>query len=584
MYSKIISNLFFAFYHPFKHISRIKSLINKATLPGTLIFLCLSNLYGVNKPTEQTLLNKVISADKKDKPELFIELAELLFKEDIEKSLDYSKEALKYGKKINNNKIQIEAYHLMGKIFKTKEKYRNAIRCFENELSIRNQTKYTKDNDQLYLILAQLNSLSNHELKAIKYYKKCLEIEKENHNDSLIIHYCEILFRINHKHHRYNDAIEYFGVFLNYRDSLEKHKAVKEVKRQYVAQVEKKDKEIDTLIQVRQNQGNQIEELTGVIKIKEIEIVRKNLEKKLLITIIGAAILILVVLYIYYYTKKKANQLLMKSNSEIESQKIIIEEKNNQITDSIYYAQKIQKALLPSENKIKQLLPESFVLYKPKDIVSGDFYWIEQINNDRIIVTVSDCTGHGVPGGFLTMLGIEKLNIIINQHHSDMPSPSTLLNKLDMEMKATLMNSGNQETSHDGMDIAICDFDMKSNNITFSGANRPLWVIKPDGNLIELKPAKRGIGQQYENHFKFFDHSLIVNQGDMLYLFSDGYESQFGGSRNRKIMKKNLKKLLTSIHMKPPLYQKELLHAFFNAWKKEEEQIDDVLIMGIRIT
>ncbi len=275
-------------------------------------------------------------------------------------------------------------------------------------------------------------------------------------------------------------------------------------------------------------------------------------------------------------------------NKEVTEQKAIIEAKNHDITDSIKYAKNIQEALLPPLQNLHNELNDAFVLYLPKDIVSGDFYWFAKRNKKRFIASV-DCTGHGVPGAFMSIIGNTLLNEIVTE--KNITSPAEILNELHLGVKTALKQSGNAENERrDGMDIALCSLNEEGTILEYAGANRPLWIFRKNKNGEDafeiIKANKFPIGGlEMENEVKrtFTNHSISIEKGDTIYLFSDGYADQFGGAKGKKFMVGNMQKLVSNIYHKPIKEQEKLLLKNFLDWKGELEQIDDVLVIGFKI-
>ncbi|MEO5644653.1 MAG: tetratricopeptide repeat protein [Bacteroidia bacterium] len=268
---------------------------------------------------------------------------------------------------------------------------------------------------------------------------------------------------------------------------------------------------------------------------------------------------------------------LRAANLEIEHQKRLLEERNIDIIDSIKYARRIQQALLKDEENVSQHLPPHFILYKPKDIVSGDFYWsIEK--GGHVYVAVADCTGHGVPGAFLTMLGTSYINEITSR--DDLPSPAQILDELRIKFVKELGADG--ETK-DGMDISMIRIHNKTREVLWAGANNPLWIIRKNASEVEeIKADKQAIGLMHAPSM-FTDHALQLNEGDSVFLFTDGYPDQFGGERGKKFKYKQLKDvLLANIHLSPA-QQKQMLEKVFSEWRGELEQVDDVCVIGMRL-
>ena len=276
------------------------------------------------------------------------------------------------------------------------------------------------------------------------------------------------------------------------------------------------------------------------------------------------------------------NEMLEKQVAErtieVLQQKAVIEEKNREILDSIRYAKRLQEAMLPSEQQLNSFASESFILYLPKDIVAGDFYWIGKVD-DNMLVAVADCTGHGVAGALMSMLGYSLLNQIVNE--SGITTPSIILNRLHYAVIAALKST--EHDAHAGMDIAVCRFNMKENILQFAGANRPLWMIR-NRQLEVIMPDKFPLGGlQVEKPESFLDHTIQFEKGDLLYLFTDGYADQFGGENGKKLMTKKFKEILMDIPEKSLAAQFIYLKEYFESWRGINEQVDDVLVMGLRI-
>lgn len=270
-------------------------------------------------------------------------------------------------------------------------------------------------------------------------------------------------------------------------------------------------------------------------------------------------------------------------NKEVIEQKSIIEHKNTEITDSIKYAKNIQEALLPNLREIHNIFTHSFVLYMPKDIVSGDFYWFAK-NGDTSFIAAVDCTGHGVPGAFMSIVGNTLLNEIVND--KKLTVPGDILLELHKGVKIALNQNAQEFERRDGMDITLCAFKNGSGEVQYAGANRPLWIYRKNRNyeLEIIKASKFPIGGlELEESRVYENHVIKVEEGDCLYLFSDGYADQFGGPKGKKFMLTNLQKTIGACVEKPMEDQKQELTKAFNDWKQDTEQIDDVLVIGIRI-
>lgn len=267
-------------------------------------------------------------------------------------------------------------------------------------------------------------------------------------------------------------------------------------------------------------------------------------------------------------------KLLNNERAKLEISNINVINKNNEIIDSIRYAKILQDSIMMPVNKIKEHIPEIFILYKPKDIVSGDFYYHNSIDNKEIIV-VADCTGHGVPGAFMSIIGNNLLDQAIGLNK--ISKPSDILDYVNSKMKNSTVN--------DGMDIALCLLDIKNKKVQYSGAYNQLWIIKKDERVVtEIKADKFPIGRFYDDReLKFTNHEFQLEKGDTLYLFSDGYADQFGGIYGKKFKYKRLKDVLIYNQDMSMDDQKAMLENTFNRWMGSLDQVDDVLIIGIRM-
>jgi len=299
-----------------------------------------------------------------------------------------------------------------------------------------------------------------------------------------------------------------------------------------------------------------------------------------LISIIVFVIVVIVRLSVFRL--KLANDrlegIVKERTQEITEKNFQLNEVLIGIRDSISYAKRLQDAILPKKNEIDKLFKESFIFFKPRDIVSGDFYWAAKKKNHKIFI-VADCTGHGVPGAFVSMLGYNLLNQIVLE--KGIVDCSEILNRLNIGVQGALKNEQSINNSNDGMDISICSIS-NENKLFFAGAHRPLLIVR-NNELFELKGDKRAIGGRTELDYSFKNHEFQLQKGDMLYMFSDGYADQFGGLNGKKFLTKKLKELLRSTAVKSTHEQKKIIENSFNKWKGNLDQLDDVLLVGIKV-
>lgn len=257
----------------------------------------------------------------------------------------------------------------------------------------------------------------------------------------------------------------------------------------------------------------------------------------------------------------------------------LVKKQKNSILESIRYAQRIQNAVLPPEDLVQSILPEHFILFKPRDIVSGDYYWMTQIGS-KTIVAVADCTGHGVPGAFMSMLGITLLNQTVKNHN--IIHANEILDDLRDNIITSLRQDGTIAATKDGMDMSLLIFDFEKNELEFAGANNPIFVIRNNA-LITLEADKMPVGIHIGNGRNFNRKEFKIEKSDRFYAFSDGYVDQFGGVQNKKFLRRNFADLLLKIHQKPMHEQKEILEQTVDNWRGKQEQIDDILVMGLQV-
>jgi len=307
-------------------------------------------------------------------------------------------------------------------------------------------------------------------------------------------------------------------------------------------------------------------------------------ERKKQSTIIALIAGVLLLITIFAFNTLRKNKFITKQKFILEKKNEIIEEKQREITESITYAKRIQQAILPPTELIKQFLPDIFIIYKPKDIVAGDFYWFyPDLSNNTFYLAAADCTGHGVPGAFTSVVCSEKLNYAI----AETKNCGEILAKTNKAVKTTLRQTSEKSgTSRDGMDIALVSISKKGKEsiLKYAGANRPLWIVKNGTNdIIEIKATKKAIGGFTDENQEFETHQISLSKGDIIYLFTDGYADQDGGEKGKKMMIKNLKKVITEICHKSMEEQKNHLEGFAIQWRRNKEQLDDILVIGLRV-
>ncbi|MFO8068116.1 MAG: SpoIIE family protein phosphatase, partial [Bacteroidales bacterium] len=425
-----------------------------------------------------------------------------------------------------------------------------------------------------------------HYQKAIELSKEALEIAKSTKSIR------QENPQYHHLHEAYSGlgdfkkAYEYAKLFIQTNDSLfseEKTNAIAEMQTKY--ETTKKEQEIENqkLIIAQQETYNQKQRIIHYF---------------LGISVSLLFLLIIFVLYAYRQKRishdsiKKKNNLLEQANEEIKaqkdeitsqrdmvfSQKKQIENQNRKITDSINYARVIQGAVLPSTENISNILEQYFILYKPKEIVSGDFYWVSKVKN-LTVFAVADCTGHGVPGAFMSMLGLSFLNEIITK--KGVTRPNEILNLMRDSVIEALQQKGRFADQSEGINMSLCVWDNANNMIHFSGAKNPLIIVTKDKKLKTIQADKQPIAS-HKKIKPFTEQKLEFNKGDIIYLATDGFQDQFGGDEYKRFTRRRLVQLLLDVSDKPLDKQKKIINNTFENWKNKNDQVDDVTILAVK--
>ncbi len=400
------------------------------------------------------------------------------------------------------------------------------------------------------------------------YYK---ELKKYN----LALKYADTALQLANGVHAQTELIEVLDTYYNlyqdigdYKNALDYYKKRKELLEQVQnKKIDRKVSEYQGSLELQKKQ-EELNESKNQLLLKEAEDVKQNLRLNLLL-------LALLSFGIGIFLVVNRNKKIRAANKIISSQKEEIEEKHKDITDSINYAQKIQTALIISEKTLSTKVDNVFVMFKPRDIVSGDFYWFSEKNGYKLLA-VADCTGHGVPGAFMSMIGITMLNQIVNE--KGITAPAEILNKLREGVIASLNQTDEIAEKRDGMDVSIIAWNKKE--LIYAGANNPCIVIS-NNEITELKPDKQPVGL-HEKQQPFTEQKVDLNTVDSIYLFTDGIVDQFGGVENKKVKIKLFKEWLSEISTLDSVKQKAELELKLSNWKKNTEQTDDILVIGIK--
>lgn len=485
-------------------------------------------------------------------------------KGDLNKALDYYTQSLKLNQEIGNKNGISDCYLVIGLIFEKKGENTIALDYYNKSLKLReglnDKDGITMSTNRISRLLLKTKDITT----AKKYALNSLKISQELGFPENIQISAEILSEIYELEKNGMPALEMHKLAIQMRDSVNNESTQKATTLQQAKYNYEKQKTID-------DTKNQL-----LLTEKQDE-----KEKQKILTFSTAGILFLVIIFLIFIFNRlqitrKQKQKIELQNIELEIQKNIVEEKNEEITASIHYAKRIQAAILPPDKVVKEYLTESFILYKPKDIVAGDFYWLEQ-KNGKILFAACDCTGHGVPGAMVSVVCVNGLNRSVREH--GLTNPGEILNRTREIVIEEFEKS--EEEVKDGMDVAICS--LQGYTLQYAGANNPLWIIRKNSLVVEeIKPNKQPIGK-YPHAAPFTTHTIELEKGDSIYIFSDGYVDQFGGEKGKKFMQKSFKILLLSIQDKDLLEQKQIIDTKFEDWKGDLAQIDDVCVIGVRV-
>jgi serine phosphatase RsbU (regulator of sigma subunit) len=466
-------------------------------------------------------------------------------------------------------------YSDLGELYKEKGEDDLALNYFlkalESKEALEGISKETVSGTSLGI--AEIYYRKKNYLTAVFYFQQGLDFAKQS---SSLMHQSRAykgLANSKYKAGNYKDAFDDLSAHLRCVDSLNKQmhgQSLAELQSKYDA--DQKQKEIELL-----NTSNKVSQLEAEKANKKTQTITFYLVGAVIIIILAAGLGIS--LFRSSTARRKANELLLLQKNEIQHQKELVEEKNKEVLDSITYAKRLQQAILPPLKTVKQHLPESFLLYKPKDIVAGDFYWFEHQDN-LIFIAAADCTGHGVPGAMVSVVCSNALNRAVKEF--GMREPGKILDKVRELVVETFEKS--EEEVKDGMDVSLCVIDSKNARLQWAGANNPLWMIRAENGaaLDEIKPDKQPIGK-YTNPKPFTTHTVQLNPGDIFYIFTDGYADQFGGDNGKKFKASNLRELFVSICKLPMPDQQIRVTQVFDQWKGSYEQLDDICVIGVRL-
>lgn len=577
------------------------------------------------------LENTLQEMSPKEKIPALCEIAELYARHNTTKALKYLKSAEDVASKNKaNSYLMMQIYDGYGSVYYFKKNYKESVAYYTKVSTLARKAKANKQ-----LAYSQFNIGITHKL--LKKYSLAkndfvgaLASAKLAKDNSLMIQTYRALYETCSALKLYKDAMTYYQQYVSavtgnkkqlsssltiltssYKGETklkilseneieeknarieEMDSALTEVSQQNIAlaeesdlkaqEIEQKEQKIEELSQQSDMQNEQLHK-TRSENVENKELINRQRQVITAFIIVGIVVIALLLVLFFMFRKiKKINNRLENQKDEIETQKNLIQVKNEQITDSINYARKIQDSILVPENKIKRWLPDMFIYYKPKDIVSGDFYWFSKYES-KYVITAIDCTGHGVPGAFLSMIGNTLLHEIVNIKH--VFKPDQILAMLHTGITLALNQDSEDSGSEDGMDMSLCTVDTKLNRFQFAGAKNSLYVVQGD-KLKILKANYYSIGGKPlrpDMKVAFTCYDFMYDDKTSIYMFSDGYLDQFGGEFNEKFNAQRFKDMILENRNLPMEQQKEIFTQTMEKWKGDRQQIDDFLVMGIKLS
>ena len=472
-------------------------------------------------------------------------------------------QSLNLCKKVGDKQGVALAYANMGTIYNAMKKFQESLNCQSEAKKIAEELGDKSTLSITLLNLSEVYANMHQPAQAYEYLNKGLALALQVGNKEYIEAGYYNRAKLDSSKGDFRAVYRDFKQHMNYHDSLLNDETAKKTMQS----------------QMQYSFSHQQDSIKSY-QDKKDAIVAGETKRQTIITwsVVAGFLLVLTLagfIFRGYKLKQRANLLLEEQKRKIDEAYGELHEKHKEITDSINYAKRIQDALFKDEEYVTKHLPEHFIFFKPRDVVSGDFYWGHEREGYWFIAAV-DCTGHGVPGAFLTMLGSAFLNEICAT--GDVPTPAEILNRLRDKIVKELSGHGDVK---DGMDLSLCRINMQTKEVHWSGANNPLWYIQ-NGELKEINADKQPIGYQ-QGQKPFTNYIIHLAKNDMLYLFTDGYADQFGGPKGKKFKYKSLSEKLKTIYEKSLEEQKKVLDLTLQEWKGALEQVDDILIIGIRV-
>lgn len=490
---------------------------------------------------------------------------------DYRKAEGYELKSMEEVKELGDKSSTAVCYTNVAEFYNHTKDYQKAAEYYNKALELQTEIEDKEGLQYTYSGLAQLCENQGDYAKAEEYGVKSYNLAKEIPLERQVRDDARILSGLFEKMHQPDKAYEYYKLYIDARDSLEnKEEARKLIREELNHEYEQK----------QQMEKLEDEKRQAIVEEKQR---RERAIRNIFLAAFIVVLFLTGLLLRSLIRIRRSRQIISQQKTEVETQKSIVEQKNKDITDSINYARRIQHAILPTTEQWNGLFSDSFIYYRPKDIVSGDFYWYFDSGNE-LIFAAADCTGHGVPGAFMSMLGISSLNKIVGE--KAIRAPNEVLNELRVEIINALNRDGNKEEVKDGMDMTLCRYNKTSRTLEYAAANNPLWLVSKVNGVYELKDCdaeKMPVGKYVGDQAGFKLRKLEVNKGDRIYIFTDGYADQFGGAKGKKFKYQHLQDVVKAFQDKNMKEQCDELGRMMTEWKGELEQIDDILVIGIEI-
>ncbi len=490
---------------------------------------------------------------------------------DYKNAEKYELESLEQLKKYGDKSNIAQCYTNIGEFYNKTKQYDKSLQYYSTALDMADAAD---DKEQKVYTLAGISTLNENVgdyKRAEDYGMQAIDLARKIHLQLQVRDISRDLSGLFKKTNQTDKAFYYYQLYIDTKDSIENKETSKKM--------------INAELNYEYEQKQQAQKLEDDKK-EAISTEKARHERTIRNIYLGGFIVVLfltILVFRNFLRVRKSNKIITEQKTEVELQKNLVEEKNRDITDSINYARRIQQAMLPTKEQWDHYFKESFIYYQPKDIVSGDFYWC--MGTDKgIVFSVADCTGHGVPGAFMSMLGISSLNKIVGEQ--GIVQPDKVLNELRNEIIKSLNPEGKLEEVKDGMDMTLCYLDRKNGLLEYAAANNPLWIArKKEGGyeLIEGEADKMPVGKFMEEGKLFTNYKIEVKKGDRIYVFTDGYADQFGGEKGKKFKYRQLQEKILSISGKPMAEQMQMLEKTMNEWKGKLEQVDDILVIGLEV-